>query len=52
MFLKFEILHFLVSKNVVIKAENNKMVIRIVNREDPGQTVSEEAVWSWYALFV
>ena len=29
-----------------------KMFVRIVNREDPDQTASSEAVWSVSALFV
>ena len=37
---------------VIIKAEIHKMLVRIANREDPDQTASSEAVWSWSALFV
>ena len=37
--------HFLFTKRMlVIKAEIHKMLVRIVNREDPDQTASSEAV--------
>ena len=32
------------SKMVVFGARNNKMLVRIANREDPDQTASSEAV--------
>ena len=37
---------------VFFKAEVNKMLVKIANREDPDQTASSEAVWSGSALFV
>ena len=40
------------NKMVVIRAGKNKMLGRIVNREDPDQTASSEGVWSGFALFV
>ena len=40
------------TKMFVIRAEIHKMLVRITNREEPYQTVSEEAVWSGSALFV
>ena len=39
-------------KMLVFRAVNNKMLVRIANREDPDQTASSEAVWSGSALFV
>ena len=31
--------------------EFSNIVVRIANGEDPDQTASSEAVWSWSALF-
>ena len=43
--LKYGTLLFLFStKMFVISAETRKMLVRIANREDPGQTASSEAV--------
>ena len=36
----------------ISRAEIDKMLVRIVNREDPDQTASEESVWSGSVLFV
>ena len=37
---------------LVIKAVIHQLLIIIVNREDPDQTASSEAVWSGSTLFV
>ena len=40
------------TKMLVFRAVIHKMLVRIVNREDPDQTASSEAVRSGSALFV
>ena len=40
------------NKMLVNKADINKILVRIANREDLDQTASSEAVWSGSALFV
>ena len=51
--LKFRALFFLLSnKMLVFRAGIHNMVVRIVNREDPYQTASSEAVWPESALLV
>ena len=35
----------------VIRAVSHKMLVWIVNREDPDQTASSESIWSGSALF-
>ena len=45
-------LFLFLSKLLVIRAEINKMLARIANREDHNQTASSESVWSGSALFV
>ena len=50
---EFQRLLFLFSnKMLAIRAEIHKMLVRIVNREDPDQTAFGEAVCSGSALFV
>ena len=40
------------NKMLIFRAGIHKMLVGIANREDPDQTASSEAVWSWSALFV
>ena len=37
---------------LVFRAVIHKMIVRIVNREEPDQNASSEAVWSGSVLFV
>ena len=37
---------------VVIRAGNDKILVRIASREDPDQIAPSEAVWSGSAQFV
>ena len=45
-------LFLFLDKMLVITAEIHKMLARIVNREDPDQTASEEDVGSGSAMFI
>ena len=52
MFWNFELFSLLVLKKLwVIRTGSHRMLVRIVNREDPDQTASSEAVWSGSTLF-
>ena len=50
--LNFKDLFLFSNKMLAIRAEIHKMLVRIVNREDPDQTASGEAVCTESALFV
>ena len=52
--LKFQNFFFFLFSNkmLLFAAGIHKILVRIVNREDPDQTASSEAVWSGSALFV
>ena len=56
MFKNFELFLFFSfyfsTKILVIQNEIHKLLVRIVNREEPDQTASSEAVLSGSALFV
>ena len=40
------------NKMLIFRAGIHKILVRIANWEDPDQTASSEAVFSWSALFV